>query len=122
MSLWYADVSNAFAEADQPKQMYYMRCDSVFREWWAYVLFLRQVDDFSVACRYESIYIALCDALEKHRTVPMTCYGMMIHFNGIDVSQFRTHISISTKTYLDTVFNNNGWDLTPTSLPMNPSN
>jgi hypothetical protein len=48
---------------------------------------------------------------------------MMKHFNGIDVSQYRTHISISSKTYLDTVFKNYGWtDLTPTSLPMNPSN
>jgi hypothetical protein len=47
----------------------------------------------------------------------------MKHFNGIDVSQSRTRISISSKTYLDTVFNNYGWtDLTPTSLPMNPSN
>jgi hypothetical protein len=46
----------------------------------------------------------------------------MTHFSGIDVSQSRTHISISTKTYLDTVFNNYSWDLTTTSLPMNPSN
>jgi hypothetical protein len=53
----------------------------------------------------------------------MSRYGMMKHFNGIDVSQSRTHISISSKTYLDTEFKNYGWtDLTPTSLPMNPSN
>jgi hypothetical protein len=182
MFLFHADVSNAFAEADRPKQMYYMRCDSVFREWWKnrhpdtplppdavtpvlknlqghpegprlwgikchsvlialdftptthapclyqgtfnneYVLFLRQVDDFAVGCRSESTYIKLCDALDKHWQVPMTRYGMMKHFNGIDVSQSRTHISISTKTYLDTVFTNYGWNLTPTSLPMNPSN
>jgi hypothetical protein len=32
--LWYADMSNAFAEAERPKQMYYIRCDSVFRDWW----------------------------------------------------------------------------------------
>jgi hypothetical protein len=87
-----------------------------------YVLFLGQVDDFSVGCRSESTYITLCDALDKHWQVPMTRYGMMKHFNGIDVSQLRTHISISTKTYLDTVFNNYAWNLTPTSLPMNPSN
>jgi hypothetical protein len=31
-----------------------------------YVLFLRQVDDFSVACRYQSTHIELCDALDKH--------------------------------------------------------
>jgi hypothetical protein len=36
MFLWYADVSNAFAEADRLKQMYCMRCDSVLREWWAH--------------------------------------------------------------------------------------
>jgi hypothetical protein len=46
----------------------------------------------------------------------------MKHFSGIDMSQSRTHISISTKTYLNTVFNNYGWDLTPTSLLMNPLN
>jgi hypothetical protein len=134
--------------------MYYMRCDSVFREWWKnrhpdtplpldavtpvlknlqghpegprlwginchsvlialdftptthapclyqgtfnneYVLFLRQVDDFDVGCRSESTYIKLCDALDKHWQVPMTRYGMMKHFNGVDVSQSRTHISI----------------------------
>jgi hypothetical protein len=32
--LWHADVSNAFAEAEHPKQMYYMRYDTVFRDWW----------------------------------------------------------------------------------------
>jgi hypothetical protein len=53
----------------------------------------------------------------------MSLYGMMKHFNGIDIYHSRTHISISSKTYLDTVFKNHGWkDLTPTSLPMNPSN
>jgi hypothetical protein len=47
----------------------------------------------------------------------------MKHFNGIDVSQSRTHISISSKAYLDTVFKNYGWkDIKTTSLPMNPSN
>jgi hypothetical protein len=71
-----------------------------------YVLFLRQIDDFAVGCRSESTYIKLCDALDKHWQVPMTCYGMMKNFNGIDVSQSHTHISISTKTYLNTVFNN----------------
>jgi hypothetical protein len=32
MYLWHADVSNAFAEADRPKQMYYMWYVSVFCE------------------------------------------------------------------------------------------
>jgi hypothetical protein len=52
----------------------------------------------------------------------MSRYGMMKHFNGIDISQVGTRISISSKTYLDTVFNNYGWnDITPMSLPINPA-
>jgi hypothetical protein len=35
MYLWHADVTNAFAEAERPEQMYYMHCDRVFRNWWA---------------------------------------------------------------------------------------
>jgi hypothetical protein len=81
------------------------------------------VDDFSIACKLEETYTKLCDLMYKNWQVHMSRYGMMKHFNGIDVYQSRTHISISSKTYLDTVFKNYGWaDLTPTSLPMNPSN
>jgi hypothetical protein len=35
MYLWHADVTNAFAEAERPYQMYYMHCDRVFHDWWA---------------------------------------------------------------------------------------
>jgi hypothetical protein len=81
------------------------------------------VDDFSIVCKLEETYTKLCDLLDLNWQVPMSQYGMMKHFNGIDVSQSRTHISISSRTYLDTVFKNYGWtDLTPTSLPMIPSN
>jgi hypothetical protein len=78
---------------------------------------------FSIACRLEETYIKLCDLLDKNWQVTMSRYGMTTHFNGIDISQSRIHVSILSKTYLDTVFNNYGWnDITPTSLPMNPSN
>jgi hypothetical protein len=64
-------------------------------------------------------------SLRRHtpsRAVPMSRYGTMKHFKGIAVYQSRTHISISSKIYLDTVFKNYGWKyITPTSLPMNPS-
>jgi hypothetical protein len=32
--LYHADVSNAFAEATHPEQMYYMHVDTPFCEWW----------------------------------------------------------------------------------------
>jgi hypothetical protein len=48
---------------------------------------------------------------------------MMKHFNGIEISQTRNNVSISSKTYLDMVFKNYDWNyITYTSLPMNPSN
>jgi hypothetical protein len=34
MYLWHVDVTNAFAESDRPEQIYYMRCDQVFKYWW----------------------------------------------------------------------------------------
>jgi hypothetical protein len=52
----------------------------------------------------------------------MSRYGIMKHFNDIGISQSRTHISIPKKTYLDKVFHNYDWnDITPMSLPINPS-
>jgi hypothetical protein len=124
MYLWYADFTNAFAEAERPEQMYYMHCDRVFCHWWAernptislppdavvpvlknlqghpegprlwsvrsrgvlialefkntthapclyygtfnaeFVIFLRMVDDFSIACKLEETYTKLCDLLD----------------------------------------------------------
>jgi hypothetical protein len=53
----------------------------------------------------------------------MSRYGMMKHFNVIAISQSRTCVSISRKTYVDIVFKNYDWNaITPTTLPMNPSN
>jgi hypothetical protein len=81
------------------------------------------VDDFSIACKFEETYTKLWYLMDLNWQEPMSRYGMMKHFNGIDVYQSCIHISISSKTYLYTVFKNYGWkDLTPASLPMNPSN
>jgi hypothetical protein len=53
----------------------------------------------------------------------MSLYGMMKHFNGIDISQSHTCVSISSKTYLEKAFKNYDLnDIIPTSVPMNPSN
>jgi hypothetical protein len=167
MYLWHADVTNAFAEAELPEQMYYMHCDRVFRDWWAernptiplppdavvpvlknlqghpegpasgqfdpmvFLLFSKtRTQHMHLACitalsirnflsSFEWSMISLlhvslrrhtpscaCDLLYKNWQVHMSRYGMMKHFNGIGVSQSRTHISISSKTYLDTAVAN----------------
>ena len=183
-TLYHADVSNAFAEAPRPEQMYYMRVDAPFAEWWNTrfptnpllpgqvipilknlqghpkaprqwslhihpilvkkvaltptthapylysglvdaepILFLRQVDDFSIACTHVATYDRVCDLLDEELAVPITRHGLLHHFNGIDVVQARTHITISVERYLDTVLESHGWDnLLPLSLPMRPDN
>jgi hypothetical protein len=88
-----------------------------------FILFLRIVDDFSIACALEEMYILICDKLDLNWQGPMSRYDMMKHFNGIDFSQSTTRRSISSKTYLDTIFKNYEWEnIVTTSLPMNLSN
>jgi hypothetical protein len=87
------------------------------------VLLLCQVHDFSTACLHSSTYHTLCDRLNTNLKVPITCHGLLKHFNGINVLQIRDHISISVETYLDSVLTSHGWlDLLPLSLPMRADN
>jgi hypothetical protein len=137
--LYHADVSNAFAEAARPKQMYYMRIDAPFCEWWnarfptqpllpgqaipilknlqghpeaprqgsihidkilvrklaltstthaaclyrgtvagESILFLRQVDDFSIACTHCGIYDHICDLLDEELAVPKFWFANLL--------------------------------------------
>jgi hypothetical protein len=186
LTLYHADVSNAFAKAACPKQMYYMPLDAPFCEWWNTrfpthsllpgqaipilknfqghseapsqwsihihkilvkkitltstthapclyigttvhgepILFLRQVDDFSIACTHIDTYDHVCDLLDEELTVPITRHDILAHLNGIDVVQARTHsITISVERYLDTVFESHGLkNHIPLSLPMRPDN
>jgi hypothetical protein len=88
-----------------------------------FILFFCMVDDFSITCALEQAYTLRYDQLDMNWQVPMSNCGMMKHFNIISSTQSTTHISISNKTYLNTIFKN--YDLTnsiPASLPMNPSN
>jgi hypothetical protein len=63
--------------------------------------------------------IELCDLLDEELSIPITCHGILTHFNGIDVLQTRTHITISVGKYLTTIFESHGWNsLIPLSLPM----
>jgi hypothetical protein len=50
--------------------------------------------------------IMLCDKLDLNWQVTRSRYGMIKHFSGINISKSRTHISISRKMYLNTVFKN----------------
>jgi hypothetical protein len=184
LTIYLADVSNAFAEADRPEQMYYMRVDDVFRNWWTRrfpakpllrgcaipvhrnlqghpeaprmwsnhidriltdvlhltsvthspclysgvfgghdILFLRQVDDFAISCPNAAVYGQVCDALDAQLSVPMVRHGLITHFNGLDVHQYKTCTIITVESYLGAVLKSHGWEsLEPALLPMDPDN
>ena len=70
------------------------------------VLLLRQVDDFSIACRYEETAKAIYDVIGKalqlpnESSPPFKYLGLQTDFNGIDVEQSSTHIGLSCSTYI----------------------
>jgi hypothetical protein len=152
--MFTADVTNAFAEADRPKQQYCMRVDDAFCNWWNKrfpqlplprdavipidknlqghpegphqwsihidrilrvhfgltptthapclysgvlqghcMLFLRQVDDFAIACAGKDLYVTFCDELDNYLSIPITHHGLMQHYNVVDIVQTAHYIS-----------------------------
>ena len=73
------------------------------------VLFLRQVDDFAVACKDEAICKSVIEAIGKQLTVPLHLLGRITKFNGVDITQTRDYIKISCQTYIDKVLDNHQW-------------
>jgi hypothetical protein len=81
-------------------------------------------DDFSIAaCTDIDVYHRVCDLVDAELSVPMTRHGLLTNFNGIDMIQAHTHITISVEKYLTSVFDSHGWEnITPMSLMMRPGN
>ena len=51
------------------------------------VLFLRQVDNFAVACLKEDICKKVIHTIGKYLTVPLHLLGTIDKFNGVNISQ-----------------------------------
>ena len=76
------------------------------------------VDNFYHACINLHVYKKLCDILDKHLSIPITCHGLTTHFNGLDVKQTAMFISISVKKHLSQALLSHWQDILPTTLPM----
>jgi hypothetical protein len=76
------------------------------------VLFLRQVDDFAVACRQPAIAKEIIRKVGNRLTVPLHDLGTLKKFNGVDILQTRDYIKISCESFLDKVIAQHGWDET----------
>ncbi|MCE2995760.1 MAG: hypothetical protein LW863_09190 [Flammeovirgaceae bacterium] len=80
------------------------------------VLLLRQVDDFSLACRCEPLAKHIFDVIgERLRlpgesTPPFVYLGLVTDFNGVDIQQRQSYIEISATTYISRLLKAHGWD------------
>jgi hypothetical protein len=65
------------------------------------VIFLRQVDDFTIATPDSKTVDILLDMLDERLTIPIKRQGYLDMFNGIDITQTRDYIKISCKSFID---------------------
>ena len=87
------------------------------------VLLLRQVDDFALACQHEStaqkIYeiIAKRLQLEHEAQPPFEYFGLLSEYNGVDVTQSRSTLTISCEKYIRRVLKAHQWETVSTKDP-----
>jgi hypothetical protein len=67
------------------------------------VLFLRQVDDFAIACSDESIAKDMIAKINSFMSVQIKYLGLLTRYNGVDVDQRKEYIKIYNTTYIDKI-------------------
>jgi hypothetical protein len=94
------------------------------------VIFKRQVDDFALAVPDERTATILLDMIDEKLTIPMKRQGFLDMYNGIDVTQTRDYIKISSKSFIEKICekylttwmqNFTSTDDRPTPLPTDPT-
>ena len=73
------------------------------------VLFLRQVDDFAVACEDPNISNKVIDLISTELSAPMHKLGVITRYNGVDVLQTHDYLKLHNKTYITKILENHGW-------------
>ena len=92
------------------------------------VLFLRQVDDFAIACEDRSTAATVINDINSKIYIDVKELGMIERFNGVDVEQRKEYIKLHNKTYISKLIQQHPWlknDSDPIHthpLPMNPAN
>ena len=67
------------------------------------ILFLRQVDDFAIACKDETIAKDIINSINQHMSVKIKYLGLLTRYNGVDIEQTSTYIKIYNTTYIDKI-------------------
>ena len=84
------------------------------------VLFLRQVDDFAVACEDPDVSNKVIDLISAELSAPMKKLGVVSRYNGIDVTQTEDYIKIHNSTYIKKILETHEWLQEPCKMPNNP--
>jgi hypothetical protein len=69
------------------------------------VLFLRQVEDFAIACKDENIAKEMIAKINSYMSVQIKYLGLLTRYNGVDVDQRKEYIKIYNTTYVDKILN-----------------
>lgn len=73
------------------------------------VLFLRQVDDFAVACEDEELSQQVIADINNKMTIDVKHLGKVSRFNGVDIDQTREYIKIHNQTYIEKLIDQHHW-------------
>jgi deoxyuridine 5'-triphosphate nucleotidohydrolase len=73
------------------------------------VLFLRQVDDFAIACEDEKLAKEIISKINSKMTIDVKMLGTIDRFNGVDVTQGRHYVKLSNKTYIKKILTRHKW-------------
>jgi dUTP pyrophosphatase len=73
------------------------------------ILFLRQVDDFAVACTDENICKAVITTIDKFMKIKIKDLGLLSRYNGVDIDQTSNYIKIHAETYINKILEGHSW-------------
>ena len=73
------------------------------------VLFLRQVDDFAVACEDKATATTVISNINSKMTIDVKELGLISRFNGIDVQQSMHFVKLYNRTYIEKILKRHEW-------------
>ena len=73
------------------------------------VLFLRQVDDFAIACKDTGVAHSIIERISSKLSAPMKYLGIVDRYNGVDIDQTMDYIKLHSKTYLTKILKSHNW-------------
>ena len=73
------------------------------------VLFLRQVDDFSVAAETQNTCDKVIKEISKYLKAPLKNLGVVTRFNGVQIDQTEHYIKLHNTEYISKILTRHGW-------------